>query len=74
MHPAEWIEAYGRAWEGRDADAAGELFTEDAIYRLHALQPPLVGAVSGLGPSHAGRRAIQTESSPPAYGLLSNQP
>jgi ketosteroid isomerase-like protein len=43
VHPAEWIEAYGRAWEARDAEAAGELFTEDAIYRVHALQPPLVG-------------------------------
>jgi hypothetical protein len=39
----EWIDAYGRAWEARDADAAQALFTEDAIYRDHPLQPAHVG-------------------------------
>ena len=29
----EWLDAYGKAWEDRDADAAAELFTEDALYR-----------------------------------------
>ncbi|WP_199242981.1 nuclear transport factor 2 family protein [Vitiosangium sp. GDMCC 1.1324] len=27
-----WIEAYGKAWETKDADAAARLFTDDAIY------------------------------------------
>ena len=30
---SEWLDAYGRAWEERDADAAAQLFTEDALYR-----------------------------------------
>jgi ketosteroid isomerase-like protein len=29
----EWVEAYGRAWREKDADAVVELFTEDAEYR-----------------------------------------
>jgi ketosteroid isomerase-like protein len=29
----EWLDAYGRAWEERDADAAAELFTDDALYQ-----------------------------------------
>jgi ketosteroid isomerase-like protein len=29
----EWLDAYGRAWVGRDPDAAAELFTEDALYQ-----------------------------------------
>ena len=29
----EWLDAYGRAWEERDPQAAGELFTEDAVYQ-----------------------------------------
>ncbi|HYZ29298.1 MAG TPA: nuclear transport factor 2 family protein [Thermoleophilaceae bacterium] len=29
----EWLDAYGRAWEDRDAQAASELFTEDAVYQ-----------------------------------------
>lgn len=28
----EWLDAYGRAWESRDPDAAAVLFTEDAEY------------------------------------------
>ena len=28
-----WLDAYGRAWETRDPDAAVELFSEDATYR-----------------------------------------
>lgn len=27
-----WLAAYGRAWENRDADAAGELFSPTAVY------------------------------------------
>ena len=40
MTVQEWIDAYGRAWEERDADAAAAIFTEDAIYRDHPLGPP----------------------------------
>ena len=29
----EWLDAYGEAWEKRDADAAAELFAEDATYQ-----------------------------------------
>ena len=28
-----WLDAYGRAWETRDPDAAADLFTEDATYQ-----------------------------------------
>jgi hypothetical protein len=30
---SEWLDAYGRAWEERDAEAAALLFTEDALYQ-----------------------------------------
>ena len=29
---SEWLDAYGAAWESRDAEAFGDLFTEDGIY------------------------------------------
>jgi len=29
----EWLDAYGRAWQDRDAQAASDLFTEDAVYQ-----------------------------------------
>lgn len=29
----EWLDAYGKAWEDRDAEAAARLFTEDAVYQ-----------------------------------------
>jgi ketosteroid isomerase-like protein len=29
----EWLDAYGKAWEERDPEAAGDLFTEDAVYQ-----------------------------------------
>jgi hypothetical protein len=29
----EWLDAYGDAWERRDASAAAELFAEDALYQ-----------------------------------------
>jgi uncharacterized protein (TIGR02246 family) len=48
MTVAEWIEAYGRAWRDRDADAAASLFTDDAVYRSHPLREP-----------HRGRDAIR---------------
>ena len=43
-HPwVDWLERYRRAWIERDADAASQLFTEDAIYREQPFQPPFVG-------------------------------
>jgi ketosteroid isomerase-like protein len=29
----EWLDAYGKAWEELDAEAASALFTEDAVYQ-----------------------------------------
>jgi predicted SnoaL-like aldol condensation-catalyzing enzyme len=40
MRVEEWIDAYRRAWEQRDADAAAALFTEDAEYRTHPFLEP----------------------------------
>ena len=40
---ADWLERYRQAWIARDADAAGRLFTEDAIYREHPFQAPFAG-------------------------------
>jgi hypothetical protein len=30
---SEWLDAYGRAWQERDAQAACDLFTDDALYQ-----------------------------------------
>lgn len=38
-----WLERYRQAWMERDAAAAAALFTEDAIYREHPFEAPLVG-------------------------------
>ena len=43
MTREEWIEAYGRAWEEREPDAAAALFSEDAVYRAHPLREPHLG-------------------------------
>jgi hypothetical protein len=40
MDVREWIAAYGRAWVGRDPEAAAALFTEDAVYRSHPFREP----------------------------------
>jgi SnoaL-like domain len=29
----EWLDAYGKAWEDRDPEAAADLFTENAVYQ-----------------------------------------
>ena len=42
-HVASWLERYRRAWVGRNAADAGELFAEDAIYREQPFQAPFVG-------------------------------
>jgi len=50
-HFANWLERYRRAWIGRNATDAGELFTEDAIYREQSFQAPSLDArlSSGTG-------------------------
>ena len=42
---SEWLDEYGRAWESRDADAAGDLFTEDAVYQWGPFGRKLRGRV-----------------------------
>ena len=44
MNARDWIAAYGRAWVGRDPEAAVALFTEDAVYRSSPFREPHVGA------------------------------
>jgi ketosteroid isomerase-like protein len=39
----EWLRAYQAAWEGRDANAAARLFTDDARYHWTPLVPPQQG-------------------------------
>ena len=43
MDYQDWLERYRRAWIDRDADAAGALFTEDAIYREQPFEKPHMG-------------------------------
>jgi hypothetical protein len=41
----EWLDAYGRAWEERDAEQAANLFTEDAVYQWGPFGRKLRGRV-----------------------------
>ena len=46
MNPAafkSWLDAYGRAWAGRDPEAAAQLFTEDATYQVTPFLEPMRG-------------------------------
>lgn len=38
-----WLDAYGRAWEGRDPDAGALLFAEDATYQETPFDEPMRG-------------------------------
>ncbi len=40
---AGWLERYRRAWIDRDAAAAGDLFTDDAVYREEPFKAPFAG-------------------------------
>lgn len=39
----EWLKAYGRAWEERDAGAVAALFSEDAVYYEKPFVEPAYG-------------------------------
>jgi ketosteroid isomerase-like protein len=39
----DWLGRYRRAWIEKDAEAASQLFTEDASYREQPFQPAFVG-------------------------------
>jgi len=43
MNYDEWLDRYRQAWIERDADLAGTLFTDDAIYREQPFQKPFIG-------------------------------
>ena len=43
MDVASWLDAYRRAWEEADADAAASLFSEHATYRSNIFQAPYEG-------------------------------
>jgi len=38
-----WLEAYGRAWTGRDPVAAAALYTDDATYQVTPFDEPMRG-------------------------------
>jgi ketosteroid isomerase-like protein len=38
-----WLDAYVDAWRSYDADAIGDLFSDDAEYRYHPYDEPLRG-------------------------------
>jgi hypothetical protein len=38
-----WLDAYGRAWEERDPDAAAALFTDEGTYHWGPFEEPLRG-------------------------------
>ena len=39
----QWLDAYGRAWENRDPQAAAELYAEDGAYQVTPFLDPLRG-------------------------------
>ena len=40
---SSWLDAYGEAWESRDADSAAKIFSEDATYQVTPYEDPHVG-------------------------------
>jgi ketosteroid isomerase-like protein len=58
MTRSEWLEAYRRAWEQADVEAAVALFTDDAVYRSSPFREPSVGH-DGIRAYWAGATATQ---------------
>lgn len=50
---SSWLDAYGAAWETRDADAAVQIFSEDATYQVTPYEDPHMGR-SGIHEYWAG--------------------
>ena len=42
-HVQAWLDAYARAWETYDPEQIAALFSEDAEYRWHPADEPVVG-------------------------------
>lgn len=42
---SEWLDAFGAAWEARDAQASCDLFTEDAVFQWGPFDQRLRGRV-----------------------------
>jgi len=40
MNVRSWLDAYRRAWEEKDAEAAAALFDEQATYRSNIFEAP----------------------------------
>lgn len=40
---SRWLDAYGRAWERQDPDAAASIFTEDGTYAWGPFNEPIRG-------------------------------
>lgn len=38
-----WLDAYGKAWMGRDAEVAAELYAEDATFQVTPFDEPIRG-------------------------------
>jgi SnoaL-like domain len=38
-----WLDAYGKAWESRNAEASAALFTEDGTYQVTPFLEPMSG-------------------------------
>ncbi len=60
-----WLDRYVAAWETYDPTAIGELFSEDATYRYHPADTPIVGreaiVASWLAPDPAGPASTPDE-------------
>jgi hypothetical protein len=66
-----WLRGYGRAWEGRDADAAAALFTPDAEYYWTPFDPPQrgrAGVAAAWNGAVQGQRDITFECAVIATG------
>lgn len=62
-----WLDAYGEAWESRDANSAAAIFSEDSSYRVTPYEEPHVGP-EGVRQYWAGvtenQRNVQFEHQP----------